>query len=77
MIDTERTLTVSGLHREWGEVHRRKRSVVPSIRLNGKWLSALGIMPGHKIRVVAHGAIIPLAPVSFDGDIRRYESESD
>jgi len=72
MIDTERTLTVSGLHREWGEVHRRKRSVVPNIRLNGKWLSALGIMPGQKIRVVANGAIITLAPVCFDGDIRRY-----
>ena len=72
MIDTERTLTVSGLHREWGEVHRRKRSVVPSIRLNGKWLSALGIMPRHKIRVVANGAIITLAPVSFDAEIHRY-----
>jgi hypothetical protein len=72
MINTERTLTVSGLHREWGEVHRRKRSVVLSIRLNGKWLSALGIMPRQKIRVVANGAIITLAPVSFDAEIRRY-----
>ena len=72
MINTERTLTVSGLHREWGEAHRREHSVVPSIRLNGNWLSALGIMPGQKIRVVTNGAIITLAPVSFDGDIRRY-----
>jgi hypothetical protein len=45
---------------------------VSSIRLNGKWLSALGIMPGQKIRVVANGAIITLAAVSFDGDTRRY-----
>jgi Toxin SymE, type I toxin-antitoxin system len=45
---------------------------VPSIRLNGKWLAALGIMPGQKIRVVTNGATIILAPLSFDGEIRRY-----
>jgi hypothetical protein len=39
---------------------------VPSIRLNGKWLSQLGIAPGQKIRVVTNGAIITLAPVSFE-----------
>jgi hypothetical protein len=47
--DTTRTLTVSSLHREWGEPHRKNECVVPSIRLNGKWLSALGIAPGQKI----------------------------
>jgi Toxin SymE, type I toxin-antitoxin system len=72
MTDRERTLTVSSLHREWGEAHRRGHSAVPSIRLNGKWLAALGIMPGQKIRVVTNGATIILAPLSFDGEIRRY-----
>jgi hypothetical protein len=73
MINTERTLTVSSLHREWGEAHRREHSVVPSIRLNGNWLSALGIMPGQKIRVVTNGAVITLTPVSFEGELRHYE----
>jgi hypothetical protein len=58
-----RSLTVSRLHREWGEPHRKHECVVPSIRLNGKWLSTLGIAPGQKIRVVTNGAIITLAPV--------------
>jgi hypothetical protein len=47
-----RTLTVSSLHREWGEPHRKNECVVPSIRLNGKWLTALGFVSGQKIRVV-------------------------
>jgi hypothetical protein len=72
MINRERTLTVSSLHREWGEAHRKGHSVVPSIRLNGNWLSALGIMPGQKIRVVTNGAIITLAPVGFESELRRY-----
>jgi hypothetical protein len=58
MINTERTLTVSSLYREWGAPYRKGHSVVPSIRLSGNWLSALGIMPGQKIRVVANGAML-------------------
>lgn len=67
-----RTLTVSSLHREWGEAHRKNECVVPSIRLNGKWLAALGIVAGQRIRVITNGAIITLAPVSFDNELRRY-----
>jgi len=63
MTTRMRTLTVSRLYREWGEPHRKRECVVPSIRLNGKWLSQLGIAPGQKIRVVTNGAIITLAPV--------------
>jgi hypothetical protein len=69
---TMRTLTVSSLHREWGELHRRRECAVPSIRLNGKWLTSLGIVAGQKIRVITNGAIITLAPVSFDSELRRY-----
>ena len=68
----ERTLTVSSLHREWGQPQRKNECVVPSIRLNGKWLAALGIVPGQRIRVITNGAIITLAPVSFDNELRRY-----
>ena len=46
---TTRTLTVSSLYREWGELHRKKECIVPSIRLNGKWLAALGFVSGEKI----------------------------
>jgi hypothetical protein len=66
-----RTLTVSSLHREWGQPHRKSECVVPSIRLNGKWLVAVGIVPGQKIRVITNGAIITLAPVAFEGELRR------
>jgi hypothetical protein len=59
----QRTLTVSALHRQWGEAHRKNECAVPSIRLNGKWLAALGIVPGQKIRVVTNGSIITIAPV--------------
>jgi hypothetical protein len=65
MTSRIRTLTVSRLYKEWGELHRKNECVVPSIRLTGKWLAALGIAPGQKIRVVTNGAIITLAPVSF------------
>jgi Fe2+ transport system protein FeoA len=67
-----RTLTVSSLYREWGEPHRKSECIVPSIRLNGKWLAALGIVPGQKIRVITNGAIMTLAPVRFDSELRRY-----
>jgi len=67
-----RELTVSSLHREWGQPHRKNECVVPSIRLNGKWLAALGIVSGQKIRVVTNGAIVTLAPMSFDSELRRY-----
>jgi hypothetical protein len=72
MTSRTRTLTVSSLHREWGERHRKRECVVPSIRLNGKWLSTLGIAPGQKIRVVTNGAIITLAPVAFENELCHY-----
>jgi Toxin SymE, type I toxin-antitoxin system len=61
-----RILTVSSLYREWGELHRKNECVVPSIRLNGKWLAALGVEPGQKIRVITNGGTITLAPISFE-----------
>jgi hypothetical protein len=64
-----RTLTVSRLYREWGEFHRKGECVVPSIRLNGKWLAALGIVPGQKIRVITNGPIITLAPVNLESEL--------
>ena len=67
-----RTLTVSSLHRQWGGAHRRNECCVPSIRLNGKWLTALGLAPGQKIRVVTNGSIITIAPVAFDCEIAHY-----
>jgi hypothetical protein len=67
-----RTLTVSLLHRQWGEMHRKNECIVPSIRLNGKWLAALGFAPGQKVRVINNGAIITIAPVAFDKEIVRY-----
>ena len=42
----QRTLTVSSLLRQWGVGHRKNECSVPSIRLNGKWLAALGYQPG-------------------------------
>jgi hypothetical protein len=45
---------------------------MPSIRLNGKWLAALGIVPGQKIRVITNGPIITLAPVNFESELRGY-----
>jgi hypothetical protein len=68
----QRTLTVSTLHRQWGEAHRKNECAVPSIRLNGKWLAALGLVPGQKIRVVTNGSIITIAPVAFDSELCRY-----
>jgi hypothetical protein len=76
MINRIRTLTVSSLHREWGEAHRKRECVVPSVRLNGKWLSSLGIVPGQKIRVITNGAIITLAPVNFERELRRYGEQA-
>jgi hypothetical protein len=32
-------------------------------RLSGKWLAALGLVPGQKIRVVTNGSVITIAPV--------------
>jgi hypothetical protein len=76
MTSRTRTLTVSSLHREWGEAHRKRECVVPSVRLNGKWLSSLGIVPGQKIRVITNGAIITLAPVNFERELRRYGKQA-
>jgi hypothetical protein len=59
----QRTLTVSTLYRQWGEGHRKNECAVPSIRLNGKWLAALGLVSGQKIRVITNGSIITIAPV--------------
>jgi hypothetical protein len=63
---TPRTLTVSSLCREWGQQHRRKECVVPSIRLNGKWLAALGFISGEKISVATNGTAITITPARFD-----------
>jgi hypothetical protein len=59
----QRTLTVSSLLRQWGVAHRKNECSVPSIRLNGKWLAALGFACGQKVRVVTNGSIITIAPV--------------
>ena len=67
-----RTLTISSLYRQWGPAHRTNECCVPSIRLNGKWLTALGLAPGQKIRVVTNGSIITIAPVAFDREIPHY-----
>ena len=76
MSNGVRTLTVSRLYREWGEPHRKCECVVPSVRLNGKWLAALGIVPGQKIRVITNGPIITLAPVNFESELRRYGEQA-
>jgi len=55
----QRILTVSTLHRQWS-THRNSECVVPNIRLNGKWLSALGFVPGQKIRVIANDSTITI-----------------
>ena len=70
-----RTLTVSSLHREWGEPHRKRECIVPSIRLNGKWLTSLGIKRGQKIRVITNGGTITLVPV-LDSEPTALPSES-
>jgi len=57
---TARTLTVSSLYREWGEPHRKNGCVVPSIRLNGKWLADLGFVSGEKISVSTNGTAITI-----------------
>jgi len=44
----QRTLTVSSLHRQWGAAHRKNECCVPGIRLNGKWLAALGLASGYE-----------------------------
>jgi Toxin SymE, type I toxin-antitoxin system len=62
----QRTLTVSTLHRQWGDAHRKNECVVSSIRLNGKWLAALGLVPGQKVRVVTNGSIITIAPSAYE-----------
>jgi hypothetical protein len=51
-----RTLTVSSLYREWGG----NECIVPSIRLNGKWLAALGFVSGQKISVATNGTAITI-----------------
>jgi hypothetical protein len=63
-----RILTVSSLYREWGELHRKNECVVPSIRLSGRWLAALGIVPGQRVRVVTNGATITIEPLGFGGE---------
>jgi hypothetical protein len=62
----QRTLTVSSLHRQWGAAHRKNECCVPSIRLNGKWLAALGFASGQKVRVITNGSIITIASIAFD-----------
>jgi hypothetical protein len=65
---TARTLTVSSLYREWGQQHRRKKCVVPSIRLNGKWLAALGFLSGEKISVATNGTGITITPLANNAE---------
>jgi hypothetical protein len=52
-------------------MHRKNECAVPSIQLNGKWLAALGLVPGQKIRVITNGSIITLAPVAFNHELCR------
>jgi hypothetical protein len=59
-LGCQRTLTVSSLYRQRG-VHRKSECVVPSVRLNGRWLAALGFVPGQKIRVIANNSTIVIA----------------
>jgi len=66
-FDAIRTLTVSSLRREWGAAYCRNESIVPSIRLNGKWLTALGLVPGQKVCVLTNGVTITISPLGFDG----------
>jgi hypothetical protein len=68
----QRTLTVSTLLRQWSHKHRKNECTVPSIRLNGKWLAALGLVPGQKVRVVTNGSILTIAPVAFERELCRY-----
>jgi len=58
-LGRQRILTVSTLFRQWG-THRKSECVVPSVRLNGKWLAALGFVPGQKIRVIPNGSTITI-----------------
>ena len=76
MSNRMRTLTVSRLYREWGEPHRKRECVVPAVRLNGKWLAALGFEPGQKIRLTTNGATITLAPISFESELHRYRERA-
>jgi hypothetical protein len=49
-----------------GRGHQKNECVVPSIRLNGKWLAALGLVPGQKMCVVTNGSIITIAPSAHE-----------
>jgi hypothetical protein len=66
---TARTLTVSSLYREWGEPHRKNECVVPSIRLNGKWLATLGFVLGQKLSVVTNGTTITITQLGLTAKI--------
>lgn len=66
---TARTLTVSSLYREWGQQHRKKECIVPSIRLNGKWLATLGFVRGQRISVVAKGTTITIIQLVDGNDL--------
>jgi hypothetical protein len=69
MITRIRTLAVSRLYRELREPHRKGECIVPSLRLNGKWLASVGSLPGQKIRVATNGPIITLALIRFDSEV--------
>ena len=60
----QRILTVSSLYRQWGEGYHKKECLVPSIRLNGKWLVALGLAAGQKVRVTTDGSTITIQPIA-------------
>jgi len=62
----QRILTVSSLYRQWGEGYHKKECLVPSIRLNGKWLAAFGLAAGQKVRVTTDGSTITIRPIGRD-----------
>jgi len=40
--------------------------VVPSIRLEGKWLAALGVKPGQKVRVTVNAVGLVITKILPD-----------
>ena len=63
-LGEQRILTVSSLYRQWGEGYDKKECIVPTIRLNGKWLAALGLAAGEKVRVTTDGSTITIQPIA-------------
>src|SRR5438270_5927358 len=54
-----RNLTVSSVHREYGDSTRNKHSWVPGLRLNGQWLGRMGFLTGQKVQLrIQYGRIV-------------------